>query len=500
MTLASLRSRASLHRLGSRPVLAVASGLALASGQAPLGLWWLALAGMLGLTALVTAAPGRRQAMGIALAAGAAHFALALSWIVEPFLIDMATYGWMAPFALALISFGLALFWVAAGWFAARIEGPLRAVAFGGALAAMELARGYVLTGFPWALIGHIWVGTWPAQVASLVGPSGLTLMTTLAAALPVAFRARGLAASVALLGSASAFGLWQLDQPAPPAPGVTLRLVQPNAEQKMKWDPALAAQHFDRLLTLTRAGERPDLVIWPETSVPYLLDDSPGLLTEIAAAGGGAPVAIGIQRAEGWRFWNSLAVVSPTARVEALYDKHHLAPFGEYVPMGDLVFRLFGLRAFAAQQGYGYSAGSGPAVLDLGPKLGQVLPVICYEAVFPQDLRVPARPDWILQITNDAWFGTFNGPYQHLAQTRLRAIEQGLPLVRVANTGISALIDARGRVVDELPLGEAGYKDVALPGPLPATPFSQLGELPVLLALIALCGLLLLPRGRSRA
>ncbi|MGP3725888.1 apolipoprotein N-acyltransferase [Cereibacter sphaeroides] len=478
-----------------RLALAFGAGVALASGQAPFGLWWLALPALAALIGIVAGAATRRQAALLALFGGAGHFAAALSWIVEPFLIDAETYGWMAPFALVLISFGLALFWALAGWLAHLGAGWRRPIAFATALGAAELARGYLLTGFPWALIGHIWVGAWPAQVASLIGPSGLTLLTTLAAALPIAGRARGLGLSAALLAAMAGFGLWRLSLPEPPPAGPVLRIVQPNAEQRMKWDPDLAATHFSRLLTLTSDGPRPDLVIWPETSVPYLLDRAPGLLSEIAAAGRGAPVIAGIQRGEGWRFWNSLVVVGPAGEIAGLYDKHHLAPFGEYVPMGDLMFELFGLRAFAAQEGFGYSAGPGPQVLDLGPGLGKVLPLICYEAVFPQDLRTAERPDWILQITNDAWFGTFNGPYQHLAQTRLRAVEQGLPLVRSANTGISALVDARGRVLSDLPLGEAGYKDVALPGAFPATPFSRMGELPVLVALFALAALLVATR-----
>jgi apolipoprotein N-acyltransferase len=207
-----------------------------------------------------------------------------------------------------------------------------------------------------------------------------------------------------------------------------------------------------------------------------------------------------GVQRVEGFRFWNSMAVVGPGGVITGRYDKHHLVPFGEYIPFGDQMYRWFGLVAFAAQEGNGYSPGAGPAVLDLGPGLGRALPLICYEAVFPQDLRrAPGRADWILQITNDAWFGEWTGPYQHLAQAQLRAIEQGLPMVRVANTGVSALIDARGRVVDSLPLGQAGYLDVVLPGALPPTPYQRWGEGPVGLLLAGL-GLWLLALARRKA
>jgi apolipoprotein N-acyltransferase len=252
--------------------------------------------------------------------------------------------------------------------------------------------------------------------------------------------------------------------------------------------------------LSSAQGQQVPDLVVWPETSVPYLLNDIEGLIQAIAANAQGAQVAMGIQRVEEGatsndvRGYNSLAVISGQGQVSQIYDKHHLVPFGEYVPFGDLAYRLFGITAFASQQGAGYSAGQGAVVLDLGPELGQVLPLICYEAVFPQDLRAaPTRADWIVQITNDAWFGKLTGPWQHLAQARLRAIEQGLPLLRAANTGISAVIDARGRVVAELPMGVADYIDAALPPPLPPTFYARFGDWPLLLVLLGLGAALLI-------
>ena len=238
-------------------------------------------------------------------------------------------------------------------------------------------------------------------------------------------------------------FGLWQLAQPDPAAPGVTLRLVQPNAPQDAKWDPAHAQHFFDRLMTYTAApvakgAGKVDLVIWPETALPYLIIDNPYLPAMIGAAGNGAAVAVGLQRFDGTRGWNALQVFDSGGQVLASYDKHHLVPFGEYIPLADLAYDWFGLTAFASQVGQAYAAGPGPQVLDLGPHLGKVLPLICYEAVFPQDLRGTERPGWLLQITNDAWFGTLTGPFQHAAQARLRAVEQGLPLVRVGNTGVT--------------------------------------------------------------
>ena len=463
--------------------LAVALGAVAALGQAPWGLWFGTMPALAAAFWLMAGAVSGRRAALLGFAVGVGYFGLALSWIVSPFLIEPEKYGWMAPFALLLMAAGGGVFWALAGWIGAR-GGLFGLVA---AFTGVELARGYVLTGFPWALIGHVWVGTPVAQGAALVGPSGLTLLTCAVAALLATRRwPQGLAA-VVVLALCWGFGLQRLAGPEPVAPGATLRLVQPNAAQVTKWDAGRARDHFDRLLRLS-GGAPVDLVIWPETALPYLIDAYPELGPVIAGAAGGAAVALGLQRTEGVRAWNSLAVISPQGAITAAYNKHHLVPFGEYIPFGDLAFEWFGISAFAAQQGRSYSAGEGAAVLALGGRLGKMLPLICYEAVFPQDLRAaPERADWILQITNDAWFGTVSGPFQHLAQAQLRAIEQGLPLVRVANTGITALVDARGRVVARLPMGEEGALDVALPGARAAPPYARWGEAPLLLLLAGL-------------
>lgn len=492
----ALRQRVAAGWPGWRPLSgAFLAGAVMALGQAPLGWWWVALPALALLMWRVVHAPRGRG--WVAWAGGGGYFAVALAWIVEPFLIEPDVYGWMAPFALLFLAFGLALFWAVAG-LAARGRYPLVGLALG--LAAVEMARGYVLTGFPWAMIGHVWIGVAPAQLAALVGPSGLTLFTLLAAAGLAALRPVPVVAGVALVAAGFGYGLWREGQPLPPAREAVVRLVQPNAAQGLKWDPDQARLFFDRQLGFTEAGERPDLTIWPETAVPYLLEDYPEVGQRIAEAGRGSPVAVGVQRLEGWQFWNSLAVIGPEGVPVAAYDKFHLVPFGEYIPFGDVLYDWFGLVAFAAQQGNGYSAGPGPAVLDFGGALGKAVPVICYEAIFPQILRAaPERADWILQVTNDAWFGTWSGPFQHMAQARLRAIEQGLPLVRVANTGVTAVVDAHGAVVDSLPFGTAGYLDARLPGALPATPYARWGEGPVLAAmLMLLAGLVLAARRKA--
>ncbi len=469
------------RRLG----LAFALGAVAALGQAPLGFWWATLPALAGLTWILLQETDGRGAFLAGLFAGAGHFGVALNWIVEPFLIDIARHGWMAPFAVLLLSFGLGLFWAGAAVLARLFAHPV--LGFVVAFTALEALRGVIFTGFPWAMVGHIWIGTPLDQLAALGGASVLTLLTVLAAALPVLWRWRGAAGSAAMLAAALVFGLWRLSQPLPAAGDLTLRLVQPNAEQSAKWEAARAQEFLDRLLALT-AGDTPaDLTIWPETAVPYMLEYAPEVADMVVAASNGRPVAVGIQREEGERFYNSLRVLEGEGEETARYDKAHLVPFGEYIPFGDLAYRWFGLRAFAAQAGNTYSAGPGPQVLDLG-RFGKVLPLICYEAIFPRDVNaMPERADWMLQITNDAWFGTLTGPFQHFAQARLRAVEQGLPLIRVANTGVTAVVDAHGRVVKALPFGEMAALDTTIPGALPPTPYSRWGDGPLALLLAGL-------------
>jgi apolipoprotein N-acyltransferase len=479
-----------------RAGLAFALGAGMALGQAPWHLPVVTLIGLACLIWLIARAETGLAAFWLGLAAGTGHFALALSWIVEPFLIDAARHGWMAPFAVILMSGGLALFWAGAAVLAVRM--PNRALGFVASFAALEWLRGVVFTGFPWATLGHVWIGTPLDQLAAVLGPSGLTLVTLLAAALPVLWRGQGIAASALMLAGVAGFGLWRLDQPLPPARAETLRLVQPNAAQGAKWDQDLADEHLARLLDLTAQGTPAELTLWPETAVPYMLEYAPTVAGMITTASGGNPVAVGIQREGAGRFYNSLRVLEGEGVETARYDKHHLVPFGEYMPFGDHLYRWFGITAFASQAGATYSAGPGPEVLDLG-RYGRVLPLICYEAVFPRLVNAaPERADWMLQVTNDAWFGVHTGPFQHFDQARLRAVEQGLPLVRVANTGITAVIDARGRVLDQLPFGEVGVLDTAIPGALPPTPYGRWGDLPFALLLAGIAALALRPRPKA--
>lgn len=491
---------------GRGPVgLSFGLGLALALGQAPFGLWPLSLAALAGLLHLLHGGPSLR-AFWLALAAGAGHFALSLNWIVQPFLVDPWRHAWMAPFALALMALGLGLFWAGAAALAVRARRPLLALAV--ALPLADLLRGHVLTGFPWALFGHLALGTPVEQLAAQIGAYGLGALIVTTAALPLAAPRLGTVAALVLLPAAWVWGAVRPAAPTEAAPGGIIRLVQPNIEQTLKWDPDEAHATFDRLLSLTvqpPGAVPPALAVWPETAVPFLLREGEG--AALAMGSLGVPLVSGYQRMDGDLAWNSIGLFGPDGRITQTYDKIHLVPFGEYIPFGDLAFRLFGLRAFAAQLGAAYSAGASASLMDFGPGLGLARPLICYEVIFPEEIGTARRPGWLLQITNDAWFGTLTGPYQHFDLARLRAIEQGLPMVRVANTGISAVIDAYGQIAPDvtgaparLPLGATGVIDAPLPAALPPPLYARMGDLPLLLLLLAsLSAAFLLPPSRNR-
>ena len=471
-------------------------GAVAAFGQAPYDLPLLLVAGFI----MVIRVYDRCQSsIGAALfgwAVGTGYFMHALHWIVSPFMVDASRYGWMAPFALVFLAAGLALFWGLAFWLSWRIS-PKAGWPLILTLPAAELVRAYIFTGFPWAMPAQSLVGVLPGQMMAVIGPHALNLLIVAVAAAG-AFALRPNAALAPRLGWGIGVGFSLILTAMPvlraPAPltDYVLRLVQPNAAQRDKWNPEKIPVFFDRQLRFTAAPPEPgqpapDVVIWPESAIPWPLDYAGEALVEIAKAGGAAPVALGAQRRDDRRYYNSMVVLDRGGEVAQQYDKHHLVPFGEYMPFGDLLGR-FGIYGLAAQAGNGYSAGSGPKLLDFGP-LGTALPLICYEAVFPQDVNAaPARPDFLIQITNDAWFGKGAGPRQHLAQARMRAIEQGLPLARAANTGISAMIDPQGRVISSLPLNQSGFIDAALPAPGRPTPYSRMGDLPF--AVLLLLGL----------
>lgn len=489
----------SVARLG----LCVLAGASAGLGHAPFDLWLVTLIAFAVLLRLVVTAPSLRRAAVLLWLGGASYFAVSLNWLVEPFMVDAAATGWMAPFALGAMAGGLALLWVPAAWIALRFIMPAamgaRLAAMVGLLVLAEMARAVILTGFPWAHPGHVLIGAPLLALAGIAGAHGLTLIVlALAGGMAYLGPARPLPAILVLV--VPLIGAIWIDaaRPAasPPARDAPIiRLVQPNAPQHLKWREDMIPVFFERALDLSaQAGAAPvDLIIWPETSLPVLLEDSGIARARIAAAADGAMTLVGAQRFQGFQPRNSLALLDGLGAVDAVYDKHRLVPFGEYMP-GGMVANALGLRGLAERLDGGYVPGAGPALMPLGARLGQVFPMICYEAIFARDLAQTARPDWMVQVTNDAWFGSFSGPYQHLALARLRAAEQRLPLLRAANTGVSAVIDARGAIVAMLPLNMAGALDAPLPVALPPSIYARIGDPPIFfLVLLATSAILAL-------
>lgn len=479
-----------------------ALGAAAALGHAPTS-WPLAALAGFGVAGFFFAhSPSRAAAARIGWLFGAGYFAVSLAWIVEPFLVRPERDGWMAPFALTLSASGFGLFWGLAFGLAHMLgSGPgSRALALAAALTGVGMLREELLTGFPWALPSYVWAETPVAQALAYIGPHGLTFLTLLAAFSPLIWHRRWAgAAVVAIAAVALAWGLGLARLADADASGeVRVRLVQPNVPQSEKWNSDRSEEFFQRLLSLTRSpsAEPVDLVVWPETAITALLRNARKRFPEIAAAAGGARVATGIRRLEEGMYYNSMIVLDPSGNQTGQYDKHHLVPFGEYVPLAEELSAL-GISALASE--VGFSPGPGPRILDAGPAAGRLLPLICYEATFPRETRTAERPDGMLQITNDGWFGSFSGPQQHFAQSRLRAIELGLPLMRAANTGISAIVDAKGRTVAALPLGEEGVLDATIPAAGPPTAYSTFGDAPTGAALAASALLLLWQRRRNR-
>lgn len=464
--------------------IAAAAGALMALGHAPFSFLWVSLAGLMVFFAAVMRASTASSAGWTAWIGGVFYFGVTMHWIVEPFQVDPDRHAWMAPFALFFLATGLALFWGIAGRISAWAAGPgRRALAFALALSIVEVLRSFVFTGLPWGLLGGIWIN-WPgAAWLAWIGPHGLTFLTLLfpASVFLLAGPLPYLAIAMIAIGpvALTLSGAQQSRAPEIPADAPVIRLVQPNAPQHLKWDPDWTQVFFERQLQMTAAEGDVALTVWPETAVALRLPADAPVLRRISEAAQNRPVIIGLNRFQDRKAYNTLNLIGQEGAITQSYEKSHLVPFGEYLPFGDQLARL-GIAGLASRDGYGFTAGSGPDLIDLGP-LGTALPLICYEAIFPSLGRDLSRSaNFMLQITNDAWFGNFAGPQQHLEIARMRAMERGLPLVRVANTGISAVIDARGRIVAGLPLNKAGFIDLLLPQRITPTFYTQWGEIPL--------------------
>lgn len=506
------RGASRLTRLAAG-LAALAMGAAAALTHPPFGF----LAGFLAYPALMLLAERTRTtrgAFGLGWLAGFAYFFISCWWVAEAFLVNAEAHAWMAPFAASLLPAGLALFWGAALAVYRRIHPSghaLRPLLFAALFCGLEWLRGTILTGFPWNPAGAGWAaGSAASQFAAVAGIYGLSLVTVAGASLigpvfaPGGFKARLGAAVLGglLIGALVIGGAFRLNQARPEASDTVVRIVQADVQQQAKWDEANYEAIVSRYVNLTaRPGaQTPDVIVWPEGALPTTANEAfaDGAMTGRAMARSlmpGQVLLAGFSRAEPapdgeWRYFNSLYALTSEGeaglRISAVYDKHRLVPFGEYLPLSGLMSAT-GLRSLVHMPA-DFSAGPRPEPLAL-PGLPNVQPLICYESLYPGFTPGGAdRPEWIANVSNDAWFGRTSGPIQHLNLASYRAIETGLPVVRATPTGVSALIDPWGRIVEgkRLNPGESGVIDARLPRPLPPTLYSRFGELGFALMMLA--------------
>ncbi|MEM1019771.1 MAG: apolipoprotein N-acyltransferase [Pseudomonadota bacterium] len=475
-------------------VLALAGGAAFALGFAPTSWIWLALPAFGLLAVLIYNAASFRSALGLGYLFGAGQFLINFSWIANAFAVREGfsyAQGLAAVFALAL---GMAIYPAVAAASAWFIVGSRRSPwTFGCALSVFwtvtEIGRGAILTGFPWNPVGALWAAS-PimAQLASVFGVFGLSLITVFIVSVTAAgliasktFMRRAMFVSAGVGGMAliAVYGIWRIPTGAAPVhPDLSLILVQANVPQDKKWDRALLESHLETHISLSVSAAIPTdhkrVVIWPETAYPYLIDTSRAAQIDLQQRlGADTLLLFGANRLEERSdrqvARNSLFALKDTNLV-ARYDKSHLVPFGEYVPYAG-IFRLFGAETLVDVLS-GFEPGPGPAVVAV-ESLPPFAPLICYEGIFPGMLTaLEERPDWLLNISNDAWFGMSAGPYQHMNLARLRSIEQGIPLVRSTGTGVSSVFDPYGRKIASLPIEQKDVLISALPQPLRSKTF----------------------------
>ncbi|MGI9406839.1 MAG: apolipoprotein N-acyltransferase [Hyphomicrobiaceae bacterium] len=507
-----------------RALLAFSIGAASVLAVAPIFAWPVLFVTLPGL-ALMLGGPAdmsTRQAVWRAVRTGwwfgFGYFVVGLHWIVEPFLIEADTFGWLIPFAITLLPGGLALFFALAAGIARLIWLPGWRSVFplAAAVGFFEWLRGVVFTGFPWNPVGHgLTANDVTLQWASVFGVNGLNVLAILLFTTPglllidvirkeTNFRKFAIVVIclAAAIGAGIVYGLQRNELVIADQPDIKLRLVQPAVLQTEKWKPENRSRVFEQLLDLSRQdrnGRVDDLagvthVIWPESAIPFLLLRTPKALEKIAALlpqratliTGALRINAAGNSASGEReIFNSLMAFSAGAERLAQYDKIHLVPFGEYLPFQSLLESI-GLEQLTRQRG-GFNVGTAGRRIEL-PGTPAFTSLVCYEGIFSGKIIIAKeRPEWLLIITNDAWFGAWAGPRQHFHQARIRAVEEGLPVVRVSNNGISAVIDPLGRLRDWRGLNVSGTVDARLPAILPPTVFSRLGHVPFWL-LVLIC------------
>jgi apolipoprotein N-acyltransferase len=413
---------------------------------------------------------------------GFGYFVGGLWWLGNALLVEADAFAWALPLAVFGLPAFLALYYGFAAALARLLwsDGMGRIAALAFAFGVGEWLRGTLFTGFPWNAIGY---GAMPVpllmQSAGIVGIASMNALAVFVFAAPALLGTRrgrgvGLTLATLLLAAHVGYGYYALDiVPTPENETTVIRLVQPVIDQAMKLDDSARAEIFERHLSLSAAkpeegGKRPDIVVWPETSIPFILTDNPDALVRIAdvleddqvlIAGAVRTESAGSGKAP--RYYNSIYAIDGKGQIIGAADKVHLVPFGEYMPFADF-FEGLGVSAVAMPGGF--SAAREHPLLNAAGK--SLYPLICYEAIFPSEINASVDDAAaLLNVTNDAWFGNTPGPYQHFQQARLRAVERGMPLIRGANNGISAVVDAKGRVLSGLAYDVAGVVDATLPG-----------------------------------
>ncbi|QDG74767.1 apolipoprotein N-acyltransferase [Labrenzia sp. PHM005] len=434
---------------------------------------------------------------------GFGYYLSGLWWIGSAFLVEAERFAWLMPFAIVAMPAGLALFTGLGAALAGFFWGDTRwrILLLAAAMTLADWLKGTVLTGFPWNAFGYAFSESLVlAQTASLVGLYGLSflawgvfaMLAVLADSRPLSQRLLPVAAATAVLISMAGYGGYRLMASETEYEDLDIRIVQPAVSQKDKWQPELRDQIFQTYLDMTEAplggGARvgvPRLVVWPESSIPFLLTREPGALRRISAAlGTHNELAVGAVRVEagenGPLYFNSIYTITGDGAVSGLYDKVRLVPFGEYVPFKQVLDQV-GISNLAGP-GVGFQAGFQRRPLTVFEDFS-FLPLICYEAIFPViTASASPRPAFFLNVTNDAWFGHTPGPYQHFAQAQLRSIETGVPTVRAANTGISGMIDGHGRILSKLAIFDKGLIDAKLPKQIDETFYRSFQNAPVLI------------------
>jgi apolipoprotein N-acyltransferase len=494
-----------------RATIALAAGMLSALAMAPFNAWPILFLTFPVLVWLIDgAAAGKWR--GVPAAAltgfcfGFGYFVPGLYWTGYAFFVDAPTFAWLSPFAVLGLPAYLALY-PALGLALARLlwtKDASRILALAFALTVSEWLRGHLLTGFPWNAYGYALSEPLAlAQIASVIGLWGMTFLTVAIFASPAVLieGKRGQrpwivpAAALALLLALGIFGAIRLSlQPTKMVSHVKLRIMQPNLQQDVKFNYSAKQQVMQKYLALSDRASGPQstgvrdasILIWPESAFPFFLTREADAMAQIAdLLPRGTVLITGAVRVPDdmppgvrvTRAYNSIYVIDHDGSILSVYDKTHLVPFGEYLPFQNWMESL-GFSQLTKMTG-GYIPGTRRRPLDI-PNAPRALPLICYEAIFPGNVGERGdRAGWIVNLTNDGWFGISTGPYQHLQQAKLRAIEEGLPMVRAANTGISAVIDPVGRIVAQLPLGIEGVLDAGLPAAISPTIFSRIANIP---------------------